>query len=118
MFKNPSKTPVQKRIGLFVALSIITFGMTAAETAAQPERLSKSFAEIAKKVEPAVVSIDAKGKMPQVAARGAVPPGGGADGSESQRRCQPGPRQRRHVSDHGPAHRRRLTRTGVVRRVA
>ncbi|HKX82703.1 MAG TPA: trypsin-like peptidase domain-containing protein, partial [Pyrinomonadaceae bacterium] len=35
---------------------------------AQPEKLSVSFAGIAKKVEPAVVSIDAKGKMPEAAA--------------------------------------------------
>jgi len=36
---------------------------------AQPEKLSKSFAEIAKKVEPAVVSIDTKVTAPQTTAR-------------------------------------------------
>ncbi|NNE68325.1 MAG: PDZ domain-containing protein [Pyrinomonadaceae bacterium] len=35
-----------------------------------PERLSASFAEVAKRVEPAVVSIDTKGKMPEVTIRG------------------------------------------------
>ena len=35
-----------------------------------PERLSASFAEIAKRVEPAVVSIDTKGKIPEVTIRG------------------------------------------------
>ena len=35
-----------------------------------PERLSASFASVAKKVEPAVVSIDTKGKMPEVTIRG------------------------------------------------
>src|SRR3954447_17224789 len=36
---------------------------------AQPEKLSKSFAEITKKVEPAVVSIDTKVAAPQSAAK-------------------------------------------------
>jgi len=36
---------------------------------AQPEKLSKSFAEIAKKVEPAVVSIDTKVNAPQSTAK-------------------------------------------------
>jgi serine protease Do len=35
-----------------------------------PEQLSASFAEVAKRVEPAVVSIDTKGKMPEVTIRG------------------------------------------------
>ncbi len=35
-----------------------------------PERLSLSFAEVAKRVEPAVVSIDTKGRMPEVTIRG------------------------------------------------
>jgi len=35
-----------------------------------PERLSASFAEVAKKVEPAVVNIDTKGKIPDVKIRG------------------------------------------------
>ncbi len=37
---------------------------------------TKSFAEIAKRVEPAVVSIDAKSKTPQLASRGTTPQGG------------------------------------------
>jgi serine protease Do len=41
----------------------------AAAAAAQPEKLSKSFAEIAKKVEPAVVSIDTKVNAPQSTAK-------------------------------------------------
>ncbi|MBK9155261.1 MAG: trypsin-like peptidase domain-containing protein [Chloracidobacterium sp.] len=35
-----------------------------------PRQLSLTFAEVTKKVEPAVVSIDAKGRMPEVARRG------------------------------------------------
>lgn len=43
--------------------------------AAQTEKLSKSFAEVAKRVEPAVVSIDAKSRTPQLASRGTSPQG-------------------------------------------
>ncbi len=50
--------------------------------AAQPDRLVKSFSEIAKKVEPAVVSIDTKGRTPQVTARTTVPPSSSADGND------------------------------------
>ena len=45
---------------------------------AQPER-AKSFAEIAKRVEPSVVSIDTKGRTPQPQARGAQTPDDGSD---------------------------------------
>ena len=46
---------------------------------AQPDKLAKSFAEIAKRVEPAVVSIDAKSKTPQVGSRTAAPQGNSPD---------------------------------------
>ena len=38
-----------------------------------PQQLSTSFAAAAKMVEPAVVSIDTKGKMPETASRGTRP---------------------------------------------
>ena len=44
-----------------------------------PERLSASFAEVAKIVEPAVVNIDTKGKIPEGAARGETAPPQDAD---------------------------------------
>lgn len=44
-----------------------------------PEKLSASFAEVAKIVEPAVVNIDTKGKMPEITARGEKPSEGGDD---------------------------------------
>jgi serine protease Do len=53
--------------------------MCAATSTAQPEKLAKTFTEIAKKVEPAVVSIDTKGKTPQVAAKESLPPSDGSD---------------------------------------
>ena len=48
-------------------------------TVTSPERLSASFAEVAKIVEPAVVSIDTKGKMPEVTTRGEAAPGDADD---------------------------------------
>ncbi|MBC7899897.1 MAG: trypsin-like peptidase domain-containing protein [Saprospiraceae bacterium] len=44
-------------------------------TITSPERLSASFAEVARIVEPAVVSIDTKGKVPEVTAKGEPAPG-------------------------------------------
>ncbi len=43
------------------------------DLAATPEKLSASFAEIAKRVEPAVVNIDTKGKVPEIALKGEKP---------------------------------------------
>lgn len=42
-------------------------------TTTAPERLSASFAEVAKIVEPAVVNIESKGKVPEIAAKGEPP---------------------------------------------
>jgi serine protease Do len=50
------------------ALSAVVFFIATA-VSAQPEKLSRSFAEIAKKVEPAVVSIDTKVNAPQSTAK-------------------------------------------------
>ena len=44
-----------------------------------PQALSDTFADIAKRVEPAVVSIDTKGKMPEITAKGETPPGESGD---------------------------------------
>lgn len=61
-------------INAFILLGI--FGST---LSAQPEKVSKTFTDITKKVEPAVVSIDTKGKTPQVAAKESIPPSDGSD---------------------------------------
>lgn len=58
-------------------------------TAISPERLSASFAEVAKKVGAAVVSIDTKGKAPDVTARGEPTPGDSDDIMEFFRRQMP-----------------------------
>lgn len=66
----------------FFAFLTLLFSPTYAQPPAatnlpSPERLSSSFADVAKRVEPAVVSIDTKGRMPKVSVRG------GGDSSES-----------------------------------
>ena len=58
-------------------------------TTTPPERLSASFAEVAKIVEPAVVSIDAKGRVPDVATKGAPAPGDSDDIMDFFRRQLP-----------------------------
>ena len=54
-----------------------------------PEKLSASFAEVAKKVEPAVVNIDTKGKTPEVASRAPGRPSDSDDIMEFFRRQLP-----------------------------
>jgi serine protease Do len=60
-----------------LALNINSFAQTNGETirnaAITPEKLSASFAEVAKAVEPAVVNIDTKGKVPDVSVKDETP---------------------------------------------
>src|SRR6476620_6302627 len=60
-------------------ISFSLLGMFVTPLTAQPERVAKTFAEIAKKVEPAVVSIETKGKTPPLASKENVPPSDGSD---------------------------------------
>ena len=53
---------------------VIALGITGGTAFAQPERQIKSFAEIAKKVEPAVVNIDTKSKVSQPVTKGKPAP--------------------------------------------
>lgn len=71
--------------GLFIAAS----DGNAQPGAATPQKLSASFAEVADKVEPAVVSIDTKGKMPEVTTRGPVTPNNSDDIMDFFRRQLP-----------------------------
>lgn len=72
-----------QRQSLFLAAIFVALAATAF---AQQETVAKSFAEVAKRVEPAVVSIDTKGKTPQPQARGAQTPNDGSDIMEFLRR--------------------------------
>jgi serine protease Do len=64
-----------------LVLSSGAFAQTNAEAlrnaAITPEKLSASFAEVAKAVEPAVVNIDTKGKVPDVGVKDETPNGSG-----------------------------------------
>src|SRR6478672_1483489 len=60
-------------------LSISVFLCFSATVFAQNPKLPSSFAEIAKKVEPAVVSIDTKSKVAQPVAKGTPAPGDSDD---------------------------------------
>lgn len=66
------------------ALAAVLLAFTIAS--AQPDKLAKSFAEIAKKVEPAVVSIDTKSRVSQPVARATPSPGADEDVLEFLRR--------------------------------
>ena len=84
-------------IGKRLQLSLHQFGLTAlllvvapfaasaqdqpsrSTSTVSPQTLSDSFAGVAKVVEPAVVSIDTKGKMPDVTAKGEASPGDSGD---------------------------------------
>jgi serine protease Do len=79
---------VRFRILRSLQLSLFLLIIGAAANA-QPAKLSASFSEIAKKVEPAVVSIDAKGKMPEVTTRGNAAPGDSDDVMDFFRRQLP-----------------------------
>ena len=51
-----------------------------------PESLSSSFADVARQVEPAVVNIDTKGKVPEIAIKGETPSGNSNDATDFFRR--------------------------------
>ena len=66
-----------------------------------PEKLSISFAEIVKAIEPAVVNIDTKSKVPDVATKGSAAPGDSEDIMDFFRRQLIGAGQaQRHLFAH------------------
>ncbi|CAN5552213.1 DegQ family serine endoprotease [soil metagenome] len=69
----------------FFHLAVMIVGLTIG-VSAQPGNLSRSFAEVTKKVEPAVVSIDTKGRTPLAIARATPAPGDNDDMMEFLRR--------------------------------
>ena len=79
MFDQRNLTQFKKNISFAALFTIIIVGLASVNIHAQPDGRAKSFAEIAKKVEPAVVNIDTKGKTPQVAARESTTPSDGSD---------------------------------------
>lgn len=81
MFEVRSKSHFIRGGGVIaIVLSVFT------AISAQPDKLVRSFAEIAKKVEPAVVSIDTKSRVSQPVARATPSPGTDSDVLEFLRR--------------------------------
>ena len=79
---------------VFLTILAVAGSVTHAQTSPVPERsasetLSASFAEVVRKMGPAVVSIDTKGKTPDVTTRGEAKPGDSDDIMEFFRRQMP-----------------------------
>ncbi len=106
VFQKESEKTLSQRILLsFVSLSLacLVFAANAGfsfaqvnsntekvrDLAATPEKLSASFAEVSKRVEPAVVNIDTKGKIPEIALKGKKSPDQSDDFSEFYNRLVP-----------------------------
>lgn len=68
MFRISLGRGPERQLSRFFVLTFLSLAVFAGGLIAQPERLSRSFSEITKKVEPAVVSIDTKGKVVQATA--------------------------------------------------
>lgn len=87
--KEKSSKKIQTRFaGLMLACFIFSAGSAPGQiageaiknaAAATPEKLSASFAEVAKRVEASVVNIDTKGKVPEIVAKGEAPTNGQSD---------------------------------------
>ena len=73
--------PLGLTLLLLIAAPLAASAQTTTDKPAQltPQALSDSFADIAKLVEPAVVSIDTKGKMPEITAKSDTTPGDSGD---------------------------------------
>ena len=89
MFRNRKMSISAYRNFYLSAIIVAIFGIAADNAIAQPERQTKSFAEIAKKVEPAVVNIDTKSKVSQPVARAMPTPGTSDDIMDFFRRQMP-----------------------------
>lgn len=92
-FKKKSFPWLANLVFVFIALGFSVTGavaqqLDAAAKTVTPEMLSASFAEVAKRVETAVVNIDTKGKVPEVTSKGEKPEGNLEDLLDFLRRQQ------------------------------
>jgi Trypsin-like serine proteases, typically periplasmic, contain C-terminal PDZ domain len=79
-------------VSSYASIATLTFALSLnaiAQTPANDPRTSDRFAEIAERVEPAVVSIDTKGRTPEITTRGEATPGQPDDIMEFFRRQMP-----------------------------
>jgi serine protease Do len=94
MFDVYQELTRSRRISIVLLIVIVTSLSAIAQRESQPtspssEMLSASFAEVVKKIGPAVVSIDTKGKTPDVSGRSEAAPGDADDIMEFFRRQMP-----------------------------
>src|SRR5438552_4247705 len=103
MFEYPNRPQQLRSISSILILLPLIVGIQAANLFGQPEKpvvkpytimpspekLSASFSEIVKAVEPAVVNIDTKSKVPEVATKGTPAPGDSEDIMDFFRRQLP-----------------------------
>lgn len=89
MFASTNRQRPHKTTFLLLVFTFVIAGLNAGELAAQPPSGVPSFASVAKKVEPAVVSIDTKSKVAQPIARGTPAPGDSDDIMDFFRRQLP-----------------------------
>ncbi len=74
---------------IMILLLLGAAGMLPVTAQVTPQKLSASFAEVAKTVEPAVVNIEAKGRVPEITAKGDPTPGDSDDIMDFFRRQLP-----------------------------
>lgn len=103
MFKYANESPRRRSISRIFVFPLLIVSIATANSFSQsgnsgvkpytimpsPEKLSASFAEIVKAVEPAVVSINTKSKVPEVATKGTPVPGDSDDIMDFFRRQLP-----------------------------
>lgn len=88
MYKNGTSIPTVSMILVAAILHWFAAVDTYSQTMTSRDSLSRSFASIAKKVEPSVVSIETKGKLPNTVASGSTTPGDSEDILDFFRRQQ------------------------------
>ncbi len=89
MFERRNIRLIINRRSALLYSAILIAWLTAGNLIAQTDRMPRSFADIAKKVEPAVVSIDSKSKVAQSAAKGTPAPDDSDDIMDFLRRQMP-----------------------------
>jgi serine protease Do len=86
--RRHSLRSIKHRTALFL-IALFVFGFASENISAQPDRLSRTFADVAKKVGPAVVSIDTMSKVNQASPKETPEPGDSDDIMDFFRRQLP-----------------------------
>lgn len=86
MLTRNTETAFRYNAGKFAKMLVVFIAVAAGNVSAQPGNISTSFSSIAKRVEPAVVSIDTKSAVPNPVAQATPQPGASDDIMEFFRR--------------------------------